>query len=289
MEDKRKIKYSIIRYTPDELRGETLNVGVILHDYKNIETKFNLLDENSAKLKALIESKVELSTYKSYKDVLEYYLSNINNNLSGTIGEKTIASFYSEEFLEELSVYYKNKKLFLSEPAFAKTKDINSFFESIFSRYVRKNTFHKNISTITAKEHLKKRFEETNLIGKKIKTDYKISPIRNLCDYKVKVDFTFKNGVWNYIQTIPKNANTNMDWYSRLQVMSQNLDAKETKILLAYSKSNLEEDETTRALITYLINEHENIEKVDTDNSLDVDSLCNYINNVGEEFDIKIG
>ena len=288
MENRRKIKYSIIRYSPDDIKGEVLNVGVILHDYKKAETKFNILSENSSKLKSILESKTDFSIYKSYKDILEYYLNNINNDLSGTVGEKTIASHYSEEFLLEMYEHHKNKKLFFSEPSFAMTKDVDKFFQSIFSRYVRNEVEHK-VTTISAKEHLKQKFEELNLIGSKIKADCKISPIQKLSDYKVKVDFTFKNGKWNYIQTIPKNGNINMDWYSKLQVMAQWLNKDETKIHLVYSESDINNDKTIRTLIDYLSKENKNIGKLNIDNKSSIDELCKYINEVGEVLENKVG
>lgn len=288
MEQKSRIKYSIIRYSPDEIRGEIINVGVILHDVNKVETKFSILDEGSLKLKSLLENKVEINTYKSYKDVIEYYLTQASDDLSGTVGDKCIGSYYSEDFLNDLHSHYKNKKMFLSEPIFAATKDKNKFFESIFCRYVKKGYLNKSIATVSAKEHLKQKFEELDLIGKKIKTDYKISPIKKIDDYKVKIDFTFKNGVWNYIQTIPKNASSNMDWYSRLQVMSQNLNEDEAKIYLAYSNSDIQEDHTITTLINYLLEEHSNIDRVDIDNINILNDLCNHINEDGEDFNTLI-
>lgn len=284
MENKSKIKYSIIRYSPDKVRGEIINVGVILHDVEKVETKFNILDENSPKLKSILESKVDINTYKSFKDVMEYYLTNANNDLSGTVGNKCISSYYSEDFLIDLHTHFLEKNLFFSKPIFAITKDKDRFFNNIYSRYVRKDTLNKSISTISAKDHLKHKFEELNLIGKKVKTDYKISPIKKIDDYKIKVDFTFKNGLWNYIQAIPKNAASNMDWYSKLQVMSQNLDEHEAKIYLAYSENDLQEDQTVNTLINYLLQEHKNIDKLNIDNKVSLNNLCEYINDVGENF-----
>ena len=284
MENKSKIKYSIIRYSPDKVRGEIINVGVILHDVEKVETKFNILDENSPKLKSILESKVDINTYKSFKDVMEYYLTNANNDLSGTVGNKCISSYYSEDFLIDLHTHFLEKNLFFSKPIFAITKDKDRFFNNIYSRYVRKDTLNKSISTISAKDHLKHKFEELNLIGKKVKTDYKISPIKKIDDYKIKVDFTFKNGLWNYIQAIPKNAASNMDWYSKLQVMSQNLDEHEAKIYLAYSENDLQEDQTVNTLINYLLQEHKNIDKINIDNKVSLNNLCEYINDVGENF-----
>ena len=284
METKSKIKYSVIRYSPDKVKGEIINIGLILHDAEKLEVKFDLLDEHCVKLKSILDTKIELNTYKSYRDVIKYYLEHANDDLSGTVGNKTISSFYSNDFLYDLYNNYSNKNLFLSKPSMAITDDKDKFFDTLFSRYVRKVEFKNSITTMTAKESLKQKFEELNLIGKKIKTDYKISPIKDLDDYKIKVDFTFKNGVWNYIQTIPKNADSHMEWYSKLQVMSQNLNSNDSKLYLACSEADINNNITLHNLIKYIKDINNNIEFLDTDNDSSLNSLCNHINHDGEDF-----
>lgn len=53
MERKTIVKYSIVRYIPNYIANEVINVGVIFHliDHQTPSLKFYLLEENSAKIK----------------------------------------------------------------------------------------------------------------------------------------------------------------------------------------------------------------------------------------------
>lgn len=287
MAERIPVKYSIIKYTPDEIRGEVINVGLIIHDCESKDTKFSILEEQSIKLKSILETKNDINIYKSYKDVIEYYLSSAKDNLSGTVGSKTISTVYSEDFLKDIYDYYSGSKLHLSEPSFAMTRDVNKLFEKIYMRYIKREYDIKQITSVSAKECLKEKFEKTNLLGKKVKTDYKINPIKGLEDYKVRIDFSFKNGVWNYMQATPTNSSKYAEWFSKIQVMSENIDENEGKIHLIYNEID-RRDETINNYIEYLEYKHKNISILNVNNEEKLNELCNYINEVGEEFETKI-
>ncbi|MCS4440090.1 DUF3037 domain-containing protein [Clostridium botulinum] len=95
---KRKICYSIIRYSPDQLKGEIVNVGLIFFSYGNKEVNFFMLDERSNKLKAIMNNSVELEIYKSYKDMIEFYLKKSKEDISGIVGNVYVGSYYEEDF-----------------------------------------------------------------------------------------------------------------------------------------------------------------------------------------------
>lgn len=98
--------YSIVRYSPDELSGEVVNVGVIVHSviHENILNYF-LLEETSPKVRPLIRTKSDESTYKSFRDILDYYLKECLNTLDGSVGTLNISSPHSSNFLMELKSF----------------------------------------------------------------------------------------------------------------------------------------------------------------------------------------
>lgn len=131
-----KILYSIIRYSPDEIRGEIINVGVLLYNFKEKNTKFYFLDESSQKIKAIVANKMELDTYKSYKDLLEFQLKESRDDASGVVGDTCINHYYDRNFLDKIYEEYKNDKFYLSKPNIAYTKNTDKFFKSILNRYI---------------------------------------------------------------------------------------------------------------------------------------------------------
>lgn len=282
------VSYSIIRYSPDEVKGEVINVGVILHNLEEKQAKYYMLDETSSKLKALTENKIEIDTYKSFKDTFEYYLEKSKDDLSGVVGNISIASYYDSDFLNKLFENYNNCNLFLAKPSIAYTKNVNMFFKSILNRYVGEKNINKEVTTMTAKKYMKKIFEETKLLGPKIKADMFLNPIDNLKDLKVKVDFTFKNGVWNYMQTIPSsNSPTkNSEWFAKSQLIIDMIKNKEAKLHLLYKNSDFEEDKTTIHLLDYLkLNNNNKISTLDIDKKDNVENLCKYIDEQAEIID----
>ena len=67
---------------------------------------YYILDEKSSKIKALLTSKNEIALYKSFREIIEYYLSHCKDDISGYVGNIKMGSIYSEDFLK--NVYEKN-------------------------------------------------------------------------------------------------------------------------------------------------------------------------------------
>lgn len=137
---------------------------------------------------------------------------------------------------------------------------------------------------MTAKKYMKKVFEDTNLLGEKVKIDMILNPIQELKDLQVKVDFTFKNGVWNYMQTIPSSnsPNKNSEWFAKTQLILDMISDKDAKIHLLYKNSDFNEDVSTHNLIHYLKSTNKKITTLDIDKKEDVEKLCDYIKEEGE-------
>lgn len=286
MERRKAVWYSLIRYSHDELTGEVINVGLILHVVERAETRYFLLNENSPKLRYIIGNKSGLNLYKSYKDVLGYYLDE-NKELSGAVGNVIIGSCFEEGFLQKLFNHYGNKKLSLTEPNFAYTEDINMLYESLFKLYIGEQYFNSEPNTISAKKYAKEIFKKKNLIGTKIRTDYELNPIRNLNDVKIKVDFSFKNGVWNYMEALPilSGPAQNSEWFAKMQLMLNSLEEKDSKIHLLYKSSDLSNNGSVLNIIAYLTENNQRVNKVDFDEKNQITQLCNYIEKEAEDIE----
>lgn len=282
---KKKISYSVIRYSPSELRGEIINVGLLFHDILDKRVRYFMLDEKSNKLKAIMENETEINIYKTYKDILEFYLEKSKENISGLVGDMRIASYYDEDFMKKMYDYYKEQSIILSSPNTAYTKNEEKLFETILKRYVgESNVDIEKTNTMTAKKYMKKVFDSNENLSRRIKSDITIKPIKDLDDLEVKIDFSFKNGTWNYMQAIPKISknNKNLEWFSKIELMLKNEEIRTSKIHLLYKDSDLIEDKAAYNLLRYLKKEYKNIDIYDIDKQKEIDSLCEYIETKGQ-------
>lgn len=283
---KKKITYSIIRYSPDEIKGEVINVGLLFHDLVEKQVKVFMLDENCSKLKMLLENEAEFTTYKTNKEILEYYINASKDDISGVVGDLCIASYYDENFMEEMYKYYENQRIMLSKPNIAFTKNVEALFKTILKRYVGEK-YILDIDqpiTMTAKKYMKNIFKSNDKLNSRIESDKVIKPIKELDDLKVKIDFSFKNGKWNYMQTIPKptNSNKNSEWFSKIELLLNCGVTNESKLHLLYKYSDFIEDKAAYNLLLYLKSKYKNIDIHNIDKQREVKDLCNYIETEGE-------
>ncbi|CUN66821.1 MULTISPECIES: DUF3037 domain-containing protein [Clostridium] len=289
MEKKKKIVYSIIRYEPDEIRGEVVNIGVVLYSNEDAKVKYYILDENSIKLKGILENEVELKTYKSYKDVFEYYIEECKEDMAGIVGEVYISSYLESDFINKLYNHYLNKPLHLSKENIAITADEDLLFNTLLKRYVGKSNIDiDKATTLNAKKYMKQIFSSNDKLTKKVISDFVIKPIKELDDLEVKIDFTFKNGKWNYMQTIPKitSKNKNADWFSKIQLI---LDAKnDSNLYIIYKYSDILEDNSTLHLLKYLQNRYGNLQLCDIEDNKSINNLCDYIEKEGQILDLVV-
>ena len=279
-QSKTKVSYSVVRYSPDTVKGEIINVGLILYDYSHKSVISFLLDEKSYKLKAILDNSVEYDVYKTDREFIEFYLKKSKDDISGIVGEINIASYYDEMFLNSLYEYFEGRRLRLSTPSIAYTKDSKKLFDTILKRYVGESNLEPEKTNImTAKRYMKKVFDENEKLKNKIVSDVIIKPIKELDDIKIKVDFSFKNGVWNYMQAIPNTSqqNRNIEWFSKIELMLQSREVQHSKIHLLYKKSDIIEDMATYNLLKYLDLKYDNIKILDVDKKREVQNLCEYI------------
>ncbi|WEY97110.1 DUF3037 domain-containing protein [Bacillus subtilis] len=285
MDRRKACWYSVVRYQSDQLAGEVVNVGVILHTLDgDIPTLFYLVEETSPKLRSLIHSPVDANLYKSFKDALEYYLIKSQENILGEVGSITIGSQDEKAFLDNLYDYYKDKRLTLSRPKFSLADNLKGFLEAIFQAYVGKEYMQRE-KTHSVKKQMRSIFEERKLLEKKVMHDFSIEPIEGLKSVKIKIDFGYKNGVWNYLQSIPViNGNAKKtEWFAKTKLLYENAP-NDSKIHLLYRKSDLEQNDITDEL-NYLENMDNRIIKFDLDNQQNIIELCNTIEREAHDID----
>lgn len=288
MEERKANWYSIVRYKADELTGEVINVGVILHSFENDEEmhfKYLFIDENADKIKAITSNSTEIALYKTYKDNMQYYIDKSTENLLGQVGQVIIDSPAQNGYMESLFEFHKNERLFLTRPKYSLTKNVDLLFEKIFEIYVGSRYLYKEDNVISTKRHMKKMLEEQSLLNKKVISDHIIAPIEELENVQIKVDFSYKNGVWNYMQGIPlaSGPSQSTEWFAKTKFMFENLQ-KDSKIKLLY-RSTETYDEEFMSMLEYFTKDNENVEKLDIDNQHKVKELFEQIANEAHDID----
>ncbi len=280
MESRKECWYSVVRYSANELAGEVINVGVLLHTIGDkVNTKFLLLEEHSPKIKAVSKSQVDLNIYKSFKDSLEYYLSKSVDNILGEVGEVAIGTPLVDDFLEKLFDHYKEKKLSLTRPTFSLSSDPETLFSRLFETYIGEKYLQSDHKQVSVKKYLKELFEERKLLNKKVAHDFTLTPIKDLDNIKINIDFGYKNGVWNYMQTIPNLSGPakNTEWFAKTKFMFDNLD-KDAKVHLMYRSSDFTDEKDFFNVINYFSGlDSTRIFKLDLDDKFKVSELCNVI------------
>lgn len=285
--ERKRLWYSIVRYSPDEIKGEVINVGLIMHNFsEEKDVIYYILDENSSKIKALLNTKNEIALYKSFKDIIEYYLLHCKDDISGYVGSIKMGTIYSEDFLKNIYEYNLNKKMYLSQPQFAKTADIKRLFNTLFDRYIGNyyKTTKKN-THITTKQYMRKLFKQKNLLGTKVESDIVITPIAELKNITYKMDFQFKNGYDNYIYTIP-DLNSYSEWFAKTDIMLRHIIYNtDSKVNLLYRHSDLRNNKELFDIISYFSNKN-NVYKINIDSKYETLKLCDYIEEHAEDIAI---
>lgn len=282
--DRKACWYSIIRYSPNEISGEIINVGLILHSIQTDNIlKFYILDDSSPKIRSILGTKVDETTYKSFKDFFEFYLKESPRSIDGSVGGLCISSPHNSEYLMEMYEFFKNKKMSISEPTFSLSNNTQGLFDSLFVAYIGEKYFpHASGKEQNVKSLVRKIFEDKEFLNSKVMQDISIEPLPNL-PLKINVDFGFKNGVWNYLQTTPnmKNTTKSTEWFAKTKFLIDTLDSDQigSKVYLLYRKSVLHEKTETLNLINYFGHTNEKVVGLDLDDERNVVGLCDKIEN----------
>ncbi|MDX5982235.1 DUF3037 domain-containing protein [Exiguobacterium profundum] len=282
-----KLRYSIIRYTPDTLAGETLNVGLIMHScHENVFTRFEMLSPSSPKLKYHFHNTHIQNEYKSFMNVYEYYFSH-NEDLTGNVHEFSIAPIFSEDYLDKIYEETKFSKFFFTQPKVARSSNMDRLFNSLYAAYVDPLYNHVDEKKITVRKHMRNLFIENGVWETKILKDKLVTPIEDLNNFQVKIDYSFKNGVWNYLQAMPSDSShaKTVDWFAKTKMLVENLSDSGEVIHLVYHSSDFE-NEHLQEILNYLENmDKERVNKIDLNDNQVVNALLLKVQN--EAHDIQ--
>lgn len=69
---RRVVWYSIIRYISDVIKGEIINVGILMNVPETGEIRFQTLNHKNSKLKISSYSQLDIKTYKVGNDYLNF-------------------------------------------------------------------------------------------------------------------------------------------------------------------------------------------------------------------------
>ncbi|WJP98449.1 DUF3037 domain-containing protein [Macrococcus bovicus] len=265
METKRiKGCYTVVRYTPDIYNGEVINVGLIIHTQDGMVIA-NFISDEHMKIKTF--GRNSQRRYKFAKDKIAYYLKE-TNDLIGSVGSFEISSPSDTAFIERISKAFTDNQISFSKPRGIISADMNRTFNNLFLKYIGHENDRKN--DINTKVLVTKLFEEHKLLNNKIKKDFKIKPVVDLNNITMKIDFVYKNGVWNYMQVIPKikDNKSKLDFIGEIKMLFDSVD-EDTSIKLIYNH----QDEEIGSILNYLKKVRQNVEDINLNDAAEVEGL----------------
>jgi hypothetical protein len=278
--------YSIIQYCPNQIRGEKVNVGVLLHDPQGGDLQHSLLEENSTKVKALLCDDVSSKIYKVQKDEVDFYFSKIYEKQ-----DLFSENLHDKNYLINLKHKFPNEFL-ISEPTFSLSRDANQLFASLVKTYIgefiTKEIIHEyEKSIISPKNYCKNYFHDKNWIGTKVKPNVKLHPIEDLKNLNFTVDFVFKNGIWNMINATPSNTTNDklIEWFSKTKTMLNSYQRESQFYLIYNQEDQLNEDNTLSEMVAYLEKEDQRVKTAEISSS-DFSGMCRRVENEAKDISL---
>lgn len=123
-------KYSVIRYVPDELREEFINIGMIFHspELEYVDLKFT----------------TDFTRVSAFDDEIDInFLKIILEGIrQGTVSEPTKEELTDYNFIETRTRYYANQIQFSSTQSFVTDdyeKDLNDLFKSMVENHEKES------------------------------------------------------------------------------------------------------------------------------------------------------
>jgi len=188
--------YMIIRYIPDTLREEFVNIGVLLAcpeaDFQGVRA---------------ISSFGEGSKVKLLGDGDGYFVRHTLNKLSNIVDKRSTGEILGNDGRcltpgdsENLWQMYRANNIQLSEPRTAATSDPKATLEQLFQDFVGgQSTISRssNITRTVINRHVRSVFAEQGLFKLGLREDWRL-PVST----EPIVDYAYKNSVWNFYQAI---------------------------------------------------------------------------------------
>lgn len=272
--------YSVIRFQPNHVRGETINVGVIMHNPSDGTVTRFILDVSNIKLRGFLSNQSKIENYKVQKDFIEYYLNNLDKDHDLLTPNKT-----EEGFLLKIDEIFPND-FRLSEPTFALTGQPKLLFDQLLNNYIGTEFLKRNHnSQVTTKSYVKKYFDDRKLIDRKIKSNIKYNPLKKVDSMQLTIDFAYKNGILNLMQTVPSSKEQFTHWFTKMTTLTKILMEEELGFYFLYdSTDELNRDKTISQTMDFFRSSDQRIKGLDIQSN-DFNMFCNKIEVEGKNID----
>lgn len=247
----RTIFFSVCRYIPDILRGESINIGIIVHVPQNKFIKF-YKTKNLSRIRTF-DDEIETEVLKALLESLEYQFD--NNRISKTEG------IDRNNFLENELVYFINQTQFspirvLNSNSEAVNQDIKDLIDT-YLYYDKKKSERipasrvKSLATkMLATSYLKDRIDR----NPKVTNNFNQSPFDLSLDIEgnktlikaITFDYKNKNKFFNEIKSLMYDVSYVKNMLdSDIKIIINNTDMNEDYEKLAYELLNKEVDVLT--------------------------------------------
>jgi hypothetical protein len=193
------IQYQILRFLPDRVSGEFVNLGIVAFDSssRSLKSKFINKIGNISSLFSNINSRYLVGSVKAIQDEMDKFSARLKSELS----------FTSIESIEEITnavLPKDDSSLIFSEVKKTLDISVDATVSSLFSRFVGAHLMEAE------DEEIRRDKEVWTKVYKKHFDDYGISG--HLSAHKVKTkndelefEKAWKNGVWNCFESVSFN------------------------------------------------------------------------------------
>jgi len=248
--------YSIIRYLSDVVKGEILNVGIIINIPETGEIRYRILKPNNNKLKSFWRSKVDEKTYKTGHDVLNYVISSIDEN---ELRFGLDAS--SDTFINQVSSQNLPNGFIFSDLRFAKASNIDLLYQNLLREYVGGKFLDEETgsNSMVVKRKAANIIDNTPALATVIKSNILIKPIKSL-NKSYTIDFGYaEEERIELIHSTPEKLKAAYEWLERMNFVTENYTESSKITLLYKSKSESNRDGSLVQMLDYLKQKDERI------------------------------
>ena len=263
MEDRFPAWYSIISYSPNYIRYEKLNIGIIM-GVKN-ELKLNFLEARNKKLSSLLWSRTERDEYKSSMSLLKFLVSDISKHNSKIVPPSLNNGSWNSFFAVDTLPY----GLDFSDANYAMVTNSDDLMRKLIDIYIGNQFFNKkDVSSL--KKSVYSYFDKKQTLANKLRKNIKIAPVKTIASMRIEMDYVYLHNSTNkprFIQTVPNNSEKSLyNWYKNVSVLSNRNDNFEKLHLIIGSQSSKSYlTETLQMIDDLKVSDNSRIESINFD------------------------
>lgn len=246
-------KFGVIKFIPNSVKQEIINIGVIVHSPKEARVAFKLLGHDP-RIKHFI-TEFQYAEFRAFRRLLGRHLKSLNSSMIDTIINVPLND---ENYLEKLQASLK-EPFIIAKPEFIFTDNIDEQVEGLY-----KNLVLTEEEVKTKQKPLIKQVEERLIsegIEKYIERDI---PVKNL-PFNLNIEFGYRyNQVLDLIQPLSiqgsprENYKEGMFWRDAIEKLQDDTELN-TGFFIAIIKPP---KNAQRLGLSELIKQFETIERV---------------------------